>query len=214
MVSAARRDDSSALLQRWARIDPGAPWQTTGPAWPVRLGRNGLAWGLGLHAIPPDAPTKREGDGKSPVGVFQLGPAFGPGPDGPPGLRFPWRQATGRDFFVDDPDSADYNQWIRLEPGGTGPWKSAERMRRDDPLYEFGMVVRHNMAVVRPGAGSAIFLHIWRSPESATLGCTAMARNDLLTLLGWLDPARAPLLVQAPVDDWPELRLSPTFRSP
>ncbi|MBU6303162.1 MAG: L,D-transpeptidase family protein [Verrucomicrobia bacterium] len=214
VVTAADRDDSAAGLQRWERSDPAALWKPAGRAWPVRLGRNGLAWGWGLHEVPADAATKREGDGKSPSGIFPLGPAFGSAPEGPPGLRFPWKQTTERDFFVDDPGSALYNQWVRLGPGVTGSWKSAERMRRDDLLYEFGMVVRHNAVAVRPGAGSAIFLHVWKSPESGTSGCTAMERADLVDLLLWLDPARDPLLVQAPMDDWSNLRLSLRSTSP
>ena len=38
-----------------------------------RLGRNGLVWGLGVHANPRGATVKREGDGRSPAGVFALG---------------------------------------------------------------------------------------------------------------------------------------------
>ena len=36
---------------------------------------------------------------------------------------------------------------------------------------------------------SAIFLHVWKEPGAPTCGCTAMAREDLLELLRWLDLA-------------------------
>lgn len=38
-----------------------------------RLGRAGLVWGLGLHTNPRGAITKREGDGRSPAGIFRIG---------------------------------------------------------------------------------------------------------------------------------------------
>jgi hypothetical protein len=208
VVSALGWESPSAILQRWEREEPDAPWLPFGPPWPVALGKRGLAWGRGLHELPDGFLSKTEGDGKSPAGLFWLGPAFGSAEAAPRGLRMPWRQGTESDFFVDDPTSPDYNRWVRLAPGEPASWKSAERMRREDSLYAFGLVVQHNMHPVVPGAGSAIFLHVWRGPDSATAGCTAMARTDLLTLLSWLDPAKAPVLVQAPVDDWPKLRLS------
>jgi L,D-peptidoglycan transpeptidase YkuD (ErfK/YbiS/YcfS/YnhG family) len=120
----------------------------------------------------------------------------------------PWKQSTDRDYFVDDPQSPDYNRWVQLPPDRAA-FRFAEVMRRTDDLYEFGIVVQHNMAPVQPGAGSAIFLHVWSGPESSTAGCTAMDRANLLTLLPWLDPAKEPLLVIAPEDALPALRLAP-----
>ena len=49
---------------QWVRV--------MGP-WKGRLGRNGLAWGLGLHSNPWLATVKREGDGRSPAGIFDIG---------------------------------------------------------------------------------------------------------------------------------------------
>ena len=64
-------------------------------------------------------------------------------------------------------------------------------------MYTLGVVVEHNMRPVKPGAGSAIFLHTtdMRAAEP-TLGCTAMSRGDLERVLGWLDTTKAPVLVQ------------------
>ncbi|MEJ2489338.1 MAG: hypothetical protein P8Y50_06050 [Sulfurovaceae bacterium] len=46
-----------------------------------------------------------------------------------------------------------------------------------------------------PLKGSCIFLHIKSIP---TMGCTAMSEEAMLELLKWLDPAKAPILIQAP----------------
>jgi hypothetical protein len=61
-------------------------------------------------------------------------------------------------------------------------------------------VVHHNMDPVLPGAGSAIFLHIWRTSASPTVGCTAMSRARLISLIRWLSPEKRPVLVQVPMD--------------
>ena len=74
-------------------------------------------------------------------------------------------------------------------------------MRRRDRLYEFGLVVQQNDRPVVKGKGSAVFLHVWRGADIPTIGCTAMARADLLTLLRWLKPQERPLRVQAPVGE-------------
>jgi L,D-peptidoglycan transpeptidase YkuD (ErfK/YbiS/YcfS/YnhG family) len=201
---------SRPVAQRFAR-ERGESWAAAAPPHPVVLGRSGMAWGRGLHAQPAKAPRKREGDGKAPSGIFPFGTAFGYAAEPVPGSRWPYRQATETDFFVDDVDSRDYNQWIRLRMPQRDPgqrWKSFERMRRADLLYRHGLVVQHNTTPAIPGSGSAIFLHIWRGPGQPTAGCTAMAEADLIRLLKWLRPLHHPLLVQIPQSAAATLRLN------
>ncbi|MCK5942263.1 MAG: hypothetical protein KAI24_09870 [Planctomycetes bacterium] len=208
VVSTAGWDATDAVLQRWRRGDRGG-WQRIGEPVPATVGRSGFGWGRGLHRDGA-GPQKREGDGRAPAGVFALGTAFGYGAQPPAGVRVPYRSAGARDYFIDDVDSDDYNRWCRIPDGEANEpkarWQSCERMRRDDHQYEIGMVVRHNDACV-PGAGSAIFLHVWHHPGAPTSGCTAMAGADLLELLQWLDPDARPLLLQGPRDVIPSLRL-------
>jgi L,D-peptidoglycan transpeptidase YkuD (ErfK/YbiS/YcfS/YnhG family) len=71
-------------------------------------------------------------------------------------------------------------------------------MKRDDELYEFGIVVRHNMNTVMNGKGSAIFVHVWRDSDQPTAGCTAMSKTNMLKVLRWLDPSKNPILIQVP----------------
>jgi L,D-peptidoglycan transpeptidase YkuD (ErfK/YbiS/YcfS/YnhG family) len=144
-----------------------------------------------------------EGDGRAPAGIFSFGTAFGYAQEAPTGCKLPYHPATDRDYFVDDPESPQYNQWVTLSSDVSDsqrPWKSAERMRRDDYLYKLGIVVQENTNPAVKGRGSAIFLHIWRAPGLPTVGCTAMEEENLLKLVRWLDPAKNPLLIQAPDD--------------
>jgi L,D-peptidoglycan transpeptidase YkuD (ErfK/YbiS/YcfS/YnhG family) len=200
LVTAADWITSKGALQLYARDQ--TIWSPVGTSLPVTLGRNGMARGRGRFRWDAQAgPEKLEGDGKSPAGIFELGDAFGYAPLPPSGCRLPYRMATSLDYFVDDPESKEYNSWIRLTPDDNFPekrWKSFERMRLDSNAYELGIIVKHNMTPVVAGKGSAIFLHLWSGSARPTAGCTAMSRENMLKVLGWLDPSRQPLLLQLP----------------
>lgn len=212
LVTADSWDDSNGMLQRWERNGEGR-WDAIGDGIRVSLGRAGLARGHGVHgALEGNFPDKIEGDGRAPAGIFRLGTAFGYGAGAPEGCQLPWRQATANDFFVDDIRSPEYNLWVHLEGGlamAGDRWQSFEKMKREDSLYRYGITVEHNINPVIPGAGSAIFLHVWKGPGEPTSGCTAMAEQDLLTLLTWLRTDAEPLLVQIPSDQLSHLTYDP-----
>ena len=113
VVSSVEWSASSGRLQRWQRErDDG--WQAFGAPIQVSLGRRGMGWGMGLHRG-ANGPSKREGDGRSPAGVFELGEAFGYAAAPPAGVTVPYRAADERDYYVDDVASDDYNRWQRIE---------------------------------------------------------------------------------------------------
>jgi L,D-peptidoglycan transpeptidase YkuD (ErfK/YbiS/YcfS/YnhG family) len=181
------------------RFERGAQGLTrAGDGVPVTVGRAGLAWGRGLHPEQAgDGPVKKEGDGRAVAGVFRLGTAAGYAAKAPEGVTLPYRPSTPLSRCVDDPASSHYNTLV--EQGATPDWKSAEKMRRADGLYEWLVVVEHNTAPApAPGGGSCIFLHVWRAPGKPTVGCTTMAGDTLVGLLRWLRPEAAPVLVQMP----------------
>lgn len=155
-------------------VRDGRGWTAVGAPVPVVVGAAGLAW----------ARDKREGDGRAPAGRFRLGGVTGYDDAPPPGTALPYRRADAALRCVDDPASPAYNQLAVAT--GHDPWRSAERMRRDDELYRLTLFVRHNDARV-PGRGSCIFLHVWRDARSPTVGCTAMALADLRALVAWAD---------------------------
>lgn len=155
-------------------------WRVVLPAMPAVVGRNGLAAGG----------EKREGDGKTPSGLFELSRTFGYGPE-PPG-RLPYRRTTADDLWVDDPNSPDYNRWVRR---GESAAASFEELRRSDELYAVAAVIEHNTNPVVRGHGSAIFLHVWRGAGRPTAGCVALSRENLAAVLQWLDPGAAPRIL-------------------
>ena len=196
LVSADSWQSDSGTLQRCSRNGPAQPWRNIGPPVPVQLGRAGLAWGLGLHAPVRTGPQKREGDGKSPAGVFALTAAFGYGPR-PAGVRLPYIVARPGIEAVDDPHSRYYNRIVDRARIAQADWHSSETMRLPGDEYRLGVVVAHNPRCL-PGAGSCIFLHVASGSHRGTAGCTAMPLRDIAELQRWLDPGAHPILVQAP----------------
>ena len=200
-------DATTGWLRRYERT-PDRPWLAVGDSIQVVVGRTGLAWGIGVRVAPePGEPHKREGDGKSPAGEFQLGAAFGYAPPDSAALRIAYIQAGPTLQCVDDPASDHYNE-LRFRPAdGPPPWASAEDMRRSDEAYRWGVVVEHNSGWQRvAGGGSCIFLHVWSGPTSHTVGCTAMDAGRLVEVMRWLDAVRAPVLVQLPDPVYARLR--------
>lgn len=167
---------------------------------PAVVGRNGMAWGRGLHrsrAIDGEE-VKREGDGCAPKGAFELIEAYGYPPDSMVTIRFPYTQTSPAMACIDDVRSRYYTMLVNSDSLWTDPSliPSHEDLLRDDNLYKYLIVVGHNTVNPKPGAGSCIFIHVWAGSESSTAGCTAVSEGAMLRLLSWLDPAKKPILVQ------------------
>jgi L,D-peptidoglycan transpeptidase YkuD (ErfK/YbiS/YcfS/YnhG family) len=122
---------------------------------------------------------KREGDGASPIGIWSI-------------RRVMWRAdrlvapitvfdltaITFDDGWCDASDNVNYNQPV------THPYPaSAERLWREDELYDIIVVLGYNDDPVGAGKGSAIFMHCAQDDYEPTQGCVALARPDLLALL-------------------------------
>ncbi len=198
VVTVPTWNSTTGLLQRFDRERTADVWRKAGTPIAISIGRAGLAWGRGLHPVPQatEGGIKKEGDGRSPAGIFSLMNAFGyAAANTMTALKIPYEHCTESLRCVDDAASPDYNRIIP-EPKGGAPWKSAELMKRDDDLYRLGVVVAHNQSPRVGGGGSCIFLHIWKEPGATTSGCTAMASGDIETIVRWLDAAKEPRLVQ------------------
>lgn len=181
-------------LARYRRSSTGG-WTQLGRDWPGVVGKAGLAWGIGLHGRGAPAgrggPTKREGDGASPAGAFALRAAYGDATTPPAGAKLAYQSVAEGDWqCVDDPASPAYASIVSVGKLGSAAatWTSHEDLHRPDGLYRWVIDLAHNPDHVA-NAGSCIFLHVWRGPDSTTVGCTAMAEPELAMLVGTLDPS-------------------------
>ncbi len=191
VVTAKGWNDNSGVLQRYEKDAKG--WHKVGSAIQIRLGRNGLGWGIGLHKTPKGAQyVKKEGDGRSPAGIFVLKQAFGYAPFK---VQYPYKVYKETDHCVDDVHSKYYNKIVdstKIVPD----YNSKEHMKFPKNYYKYGVIVNHNHIDEKgavPGAGSCIFLHIKAVP---TAGCTVMKESEIKELIRWLDAKKHPLLVQ------------------
>ncbi|MCW0203418.1 MAG: hypothetical protein OJI74_16260 [Rhodanobacter thiooxydans] len=189
----------------------GGAWLEVVTPTPVTMGKSGAGWGLGLSAPQTGGPVKREGDNRSPAGVFHIGEAFGYAAHAATAL--PYRALTATDYCMDVSGAAQYNRIVDANVVGLEAVKgSSEPMRRDlhangDQRYRLGFVIEHN-AQATPQGGSCIFAHLWKSPTDATAGCTAMTPALMQKLLAWLKPQEHPVFVLLPQAEYERLRAS------
>ena len=136
---------------------------------PCSIGRNGLT------------DRKEEGDGATPIALLPLRRVLfrADRVRPPPGARVPREPIGDRDGWCDDPADPAYNQPVRLPHGAR-----AERLHRDDGLYDVVAILGWNDAPVVRGRGSAIFLHVATADLAPTEGCIALPMPDLVALLG------------------------------
>lgn len=208
LVKSAYWHSSTGTLTRYTKT-AGGEWRAVGEPIVVNLGRRGMAWGRGLHTTPEAGPRKREGDNKSPAGAFDLGHAFGAAASLPDGAHgFPYTPTQPSTYCVEDTRSDFYNRIIDATEVAAPGWQKWSKMKRSDGLFDWGLVVAQNTEPTEKGAGSCVFLHLWKGPRRPTAGCTAMEREALEETLRWLDPQARPLLVQLPEPAYQRVRES------
>lgn len=174
LITAAHKNTIKGTLQIYTKQN--GQWISQLSAVPVVLGKRGLG-------------KTKEGDGKTPLGTYSLGTAFGTAPK-PEGLQVDYQQHTAQDYWVDDVNAKEYNQKVTESGDPNQRWASYEKM--NNPLYKYGMVVNYNINPIVKGKGSAIFVHKWRSSHQPTDGCIALSEANLLKVLKAIDPAKSP----------------------
>ena len=182
-------------------------------------------WAMKLWAMPArtgwagwaPAATRVQNSGTTPRGTFSITTAFGLKAN--PGTKISYKHVEAWDYWVgDQQDPRTYNLY-QPYASAQRSWRTsqAERLGAYPTQYEYAAVIDFN----RPAAstvkwnytyneyatstpvnvklGSAIFLHI--NGAGSTGGCVSLRRADLITVLKWLDPAKKPRIVMAPLSD-------------
>lgn len=125
------------------------------------------------------AAEKREGDGATPLGRWPiLAALLRPDRMAAPVTVLPWRWLRPNDGWSDGIEDPVYNRPI-VHPHS----HSAERLWREDAVYDIIVVLGTNMSPVKRGAGSAIFWHIAQPDFRATEGCVAIEKPHLARIL-------------------------------
>lgn len=150
--------------------------------WGARFCGAQLPCAVGVGGI---GKKRGEGDGVTPNGAFEI-----------KGIRYrsdrlmcaaphiPSRPIGLFDVWSDDPDDPNYNHDLRAHEYAFGH----EKLRRSDGLYDAFGILDYNWPNAVAGAGSAIFIHVWRKPRHPTQGCIAFSRDDLMWIFAQWRP--------------------------
>lgn len=98
----------------------------------------------------------------------------------------PYFQATSQDWWDEDAASPTYNTHTH---GAKSPSAIAENLYDSGPVYDYAVNIASNPQRI-PGKVAGIFLHV--TDGSPTWGCVAIGRDEMRSVLNWLDPAAAP----------------------
>ena len=123
--------------------------------------------------------NKKEGDNKTPKGVFRLGNIYYRAD------RVKKPKSNLNTIIIkknmgwcNDPNSKFYNKLIKIKKNLNF---SYEKLFRTDSKYNLLIVIKYNCKKIIKNKGSAIFLHLTKN-YSPTQGCIAMKKKDFLIL--------------------------------
>ena len=112
---------------------------------------------LGKSGVRTD---KGEGDGATPAGTFPIREVlYRPDRVAKPKTGLKISALKRNDAWSDDPKNIDYNKRVLLPHSGR-----VERLWRKDQLYNIIVVIGYNDENDRNSRGSAIFLHVVKTP--------------------------------------------------
>ena len=137
---------------------------------PLRIGSSGFI----------DGEQGREGDSKTPLGDYQLRWGFYRADrlPQPPRSKLTFRALQEDDGWCDEVGHPAYNRFIKLPDAA-----SHEKLWREDGAYDVVLVMSHNDSPPVSGLGSAVFIHVAQFDDRETLGCVALAPEDMVKLL-------------------------------
>ena len=121
----------------------------------------------------------REGDMKTPRGVYTFTMAFGILED--PGCAMPYTQVNDSHYWVGDSNSERYNQFVSTRDYDDFNHKDSEHIIDYDLAYKYCLNISYNSDGT-PKKGSAIFLHC-QTKNKFTAGCVAIPFESMREVL-------------------------------
>lgn len=159
--------DSKAILGLFKR-DGADKWQCVLKA-NAHIGKRGVTM------------NKKEGDLKTPLGVFKLGIVFGIHKKIDTKMKY--MQIKENHCWVDDVSSKYYNMLVDCGKVDRD-WNSSEHLIDYSEQYEYAVEIEYNKCR-KKGKGSAIFLHC--DTGKPTAGCIAISKEKMIELLKKLE---------------------------
>jgi L,D-peptidoglycan transpeptidase YkuD (ErfK/YbiS/YcfS/YnhG family) len=152
----------------------------------LRVDNKFLECQIGLGGL-KNAVKKIEGDKTTPIGKWYLKSLYYR-PDRILRPKFKKKNAlkinqiTKNCGWCDDIKSQFYNKYININNFYSLNVKY-EKLWREDNAYDLIITLSHNTKPIIKNKGSAIFIHCSFSDNRNTLGCVALKKKDLVSLL-------------------------------
>ena len=128
----------------------------------------------------------KEGDAKTPVGVYHFTKAFGIADD--PGCKgFDYVKVTEDTYWsADSREGYHYNEMVSIKDYPDLDTESSEHIVDYYEHYQYCMNISYNEEG-GPGLGSAIFLHCFGPEKPYTGGCVSIPKDKMATVLQTVD---------------------------
>ncbi len=181
IVSMPNMELTKADVRTFERKSPAARWEARSKREPAVVGMNGIAWGNPYISYgKKDEPVKREGDHRTPAGIYRFGATFGFSAAKLPGHL---QLAPAKQFCVEDAGSRYYG---KIVPQSVVDEKTNGEDMATYPLYKRGLVIDYPPRP-RSKAGSCIFLHVWGGDGVGTEGRVALPEERVAFLQQWAE---------------------------
>ena len=167
----AAYDTSTAWVSLHEKDGAGV-WQTIMTT-PGFIGREGIG-------------KTREGDAKTPTGVFGFDAAFGIAED--PGCAIPYTQVDDKMYWSGDMrEGGHYNEMVSIADVPDLDTEASEHIVDYMRQYQYCLNIDFNKECV-PGAGSAVFVHCLGPHKTYTGGCVAIPEDQMRVVMCNVSP--------------------------
>lgn len=194
LIVAAFSDDATTAWVSLHEKQSDGSWHMVMTT-PGYIGKNGL------HKT-------REGDAKTPTGVFRFNRAFGIADD--PGCAIPYVKVDNDTYWSGDPrEGYRYNELVSLKdlPGLDLESGDSEHIIDYPYHYQYCLNISYNEAGT-PGLGSAIFLHCLGPAKPFTGGCVAIPEDHMRFVMRKVNADTAVVIdtyeTLSGGEDWPD----------
>ena len=193
VVAALSEDATVAWISLHEKAEDGS-WHMVMTT-PGFIGKNGLG-------------KTKEGDSKTPTGVFHFNRAFGIAED--PGSLIPYVQVDEDTYWSGDPrEGYHYNELVSLKDLPELDLESGDSEHIIDYIYhyQYCLNISYNEEGT-PGLGSAIFLHCYAPAKPFTGGCVSIPEDYMKFVMQRVDEETAVVIdtyeALSGSDSWPD----------
>lgn len=128
---------------------------------------------------------RKEGCGKTPIGVYRFNAAFGIAND--PGCAIPYTKVNNNLYWSGDMrEGMHYNEMVNIKDVPNLDKKSSEHLIEYTKSYQYCLNISFNEECTI-GRGSAIFLHCYGN-NKYTAGCVAIPKDAMVKVMKRVSP--------------------------